>query len=126
MLNIDPASGTPIYLQIIEQIRHGIGMGAFRPGDALPTIRELALQLRVNPNTVAKAIKELEREGLLVTRVGKGSFVSDAAAESAGRDRLSRGSEIATRYGADMRWLGFDCEGAVGMVRQTWKENDND
>ena len=122
IFSINPEQGTPIYLQLMEQIRHAIAIGLFGPGDSLPTIRDLALQLRVNPNTVAKAIRELEREGLLITRAGKGSFVSEKAVDRTGQDRLAKGIALATHYGDDMRWLGFDCDGAVKLVRQTWKE----
>lgn len=125
-LSIDPESGTPIYLQIMEQIRHAVSVGVYQPGDNLPTIRELALQLHVNPNTVAKAIRELERDGLLVTRVGKGSFVSESAKAQADRDMQTKGTALATRYGDDMRWLGFDCDGAVSLVKDTWKEKNED
>lgn len=126
-LSIDPDSGTPIYLQIMEQIRHAVSVGIYAPGDHLPTIRELALQLRVNPNTVAKAIRELEREGLLVTRVGKGSFVSENAKAQADLDQLAKGIGLATRFGEDMRWLGFDRDGALHLVQDTWKETtEND
>lgn len=126
LLKIDPQSGTPIYLQLMEQVRHAIGMGLFRPGDSLPTIRELALQLGINPNTVAKAIRELEREGVLVTRVGKGSFVSDEAPGRSQLDNQAKGSALAERYGQDMRWLGFDCSTSVELVRQNWKEENHD
>lgn len=122
IMSIDPESGTPLYLQLIEQVRHAVSIGVFQPGDPLPTIRDLALQLRVNPNTVAKAIRELEREGVLVTRVGKGSFISENARSHADRDKQGKGTDLAERFGKDMRWLGFDCDGAVGLVRQTWKE----
>ncbi|MEZ0374941.1 MAG: GntR family transcriptional regulator [Candidatus Sericytochromatia bacterium] len=124
IFSINPEFGTPIYLQLMDQIRHAIAIGLFRPGDSLPTIRELALQLRVNPNTVAKAIRELEREGLLVTRVGKGSFISEQAPGQAGQDQLTKGQAIASQYGQDMHWLGFDCDGAVKLVRQNWKEEN--
>jgi GntR family transcriptional regulator len=75
---IDPASGLPIYLQIINQIKYSIAMEAIKTGEQLPSVRELANQLRVNPNTVAKAYTELEREGIVFTKRGEGTFVSDA------------------------------------------------
>ncbi|MDI6784193.1 MAG: GntR family transcriptional regulator [bacterium] len=76
-INIDPSSGYPIYLQIINQIKYSIAMEAIKSGDRLPSVRELASQLRVNPNTVAKAYTELEREGIVFTKRGEGTFVSD-------------------------------------------------
>ena len=77
-INIDPSSGLPIYLQIINQIKYSIAMEAIKSEDQLPSVRELASQLRVNPNTVAKAYTELEREGIVFTKRGEGTFVSDA------------------------------------------------
>jgi GntR family transcriptional regulator len=79
ILEIDPASPVPIYLQLIEQVRRMIAIGALRPGDQLPTVRELAVQCRVNRNTVARVFQELEREGFVRTKVGQGTFVSDEA-----------------------------------------------
>jgi GntR family transcriptional regulator len=74
---IDPSSGLPIYLQIINQIKYSIAMEAIKSGDQLPSVRELASQLRVNPNTIAKAYTELEREGIVFTKRGEGTYVSD-------------------------------------------------
>jgi GntR family transcriptional regulator len=72
----NPASGVPIYLQLMEQVKHAIETGALRPGEQLPGIRPLAEQLVINPNTVAKAYRELEHEGVIELRHGAGAFVS--------------------------------------------------
>jgi GntR family transcriptional regulator len=72
----NPASGVPIYLQLMEQVKHGIETGALHPGDQLPGIRPVAEQLVINPNTVAKAYRELEHEGVIELRHGAGAFVS--------------------------------------------------
>jgi len=72
----NPASGVPIYLQLMEQVKHSIETGALHPGDQLPGIRPLAEQLVINPNTVAKAYRELEHEGVIELRHGAGAFVS--------------------------------------------------
>jgi GntR family transcriptional regulator len=71
-----PASGVPIYLQLMEQVKHAIETGALRPGEQLPGIRPLAEELVVNPNTVAKAYRELEHDGVIELRQGAGAFVS--------------------------------------------------
>src|ERR1700742_3142379 len=73
---LKPAAGQPLYLQLMEQIRHGIEKGALQDGDQLPGIRTLAEELLVSPNTVAKAYSELEHEGLLELRQGSGAFVT--------------------------------------------------
>jgi GntR family transcriptional regulator len=72
----NPASGVPIYLQLMEQVKHSIATGALRAGEQLPGIRPLAEQLVINPNTVAKAYRELEHEGVIELRQGAGAFVS--------------------------------------------------
>jgi len=77
IIRIDHKSGKPPYLQIAEQIRHAAASGALKSGEAVPTIRALAEKLRVNRNTVAKAYTELEREGIIETRTGSGSFIRE-------------------------------------------------
>jgi GntR family transcriptional regulator len=76
-LRVTPGSPTPIYRQIVDQIRHGVAGGMRLTGDALPSIRGLAEQLVVNPNTVAKAYSELVRDGVIESRQGRGYFVAD-------------------------------------------------
>ena len=76
LFRINPSLGTPIYLQLMEQVRHAIEIGALRAGEQLPGIRPLAEELVINPNTVAKAYRELEHEGVLELRHGAGAFVS--------------------------------------------------
>ena len=75
----NPSSGVPIYLQLMEQVKHGIETGALRPGEQLPAIRPLAEELVINPNTVAKAYRELEHEGVIELRHGAGAFVAAKA-----------------------------------------------
>jgi GntR family transcriptional regulator len=78
-LRIDPASPVPLYLQVIEQISRLIARGALRPGDRLPPVRDLAVRCRINRNTAARAIQELEAAGIVRTRIGQGTFVVDGA-----------------------------------------------
>ena len=75
----NPATGVPIYLQLMEQVKHAIETGALRPGEQLPGIRPLAEELVINPNTVAKAYRELEHAGVIELRHGTGAFVSNQA-----------------------------------------------
>jgi GntR family transcriptional regulator len=86
-------SGVPVYLQLIEQVRHAVETGALRAGDQLPTIRKVAGELVINPNTVARAYRELEHEGVLEIRHGTGAFVK----ESGGRGRVLRAAHALLR-----------------------------
>jgi len=88
LLKPNPSSGVPIYLQLMEQVRHAVETGALRPGEQLPSIRPLAEELVVNPNTVAKAYRELEHEGVIELRQGAGAFVSDKAPTKKDADKL--------------------------------------
>ena len=72
---LDEASGVPVYRQIIDQVAGGIAVGALQPGQQLPTVRQLAVDLCVNPNTVVRAYRELEIRGILVTQQGSGTFI---------------------------------------------------
>lgn len=96
---VDPRSSTPVYVQLKDQIRLAIAAGSLAPGEQLPTHRELAGQLRVNPNTIARVYRELQAEGLFTARPGSGTFVSDEApglaGEQARREVGERLSELA-------------------------------
>jgi DNA-binding transcriptional regulator YhcF (GntR family) len=90
---LDSTTGVPFYRQIIDQLLTGVATGSLAPGDRLPTVRALAVELAVNPNTVARAYKELEIRGLVTTQQGSGTFVSHAEVrrdEVARRGRLVR------------------------------------
>jgi GntR family transcriptional regulator len=84
----NPSLGVPIYLQLMEQVKHAIETGALRPGEQLPGIRPLAEELVINPNTVAKAYRELEHEGVIELRHGAGAFVSAQSRDKKSADRL--------------------------------------
>ncbi len=94
MIQIQAASGEPIYIQIIEQIKKLVLKQVLQPGDKLPSVRELALLITANPNTVSKAYKELEQEQVVVTIKGSGTFVNDfktkEANQSLVQDELAR------------------------------------
>lgn len=74
-LTVDSHSGVPIYLQLIEQIKRSVALGVLASGEQLPTVKQLAIDLTVNPNTVARAYRDLERDGVIETAPGRGSFV---------------------------------------------------
>ena len=90
----NPSLGVPIYLQLMEQVKHAIETGALRPGEQLPGMRPLAEELVINPNTVAKAYRELEHEGVIELRHGAGAFVSGNAGAKKLTDKLRAGQTI--------------------------------
>jgi GntR family transcriptional regulator len=94
LLRVNPSSGVPIYLQLMEQVKHSIETGALRPGEQLPGIRPLAEELVINPNTVAKAYRELEHDGVIELRHGAGAFVSAAGRGRKDTDKLRAGQLI--------------------------------
>jgi GntR family transcriptional regulator len=89
----NPSMGVPIYLQIVEQVKHAIETGALRAGEQLPSIRPLAEELVINANTVAKAYRELEREGVVELKQGAGAFVADTARARQGGAEKFRGAQ---------------------------------
>ena len=102
----NPSSGVPIYLQLMEQVKHAIETGALRPGEQLPGIRPLAEELVVNPNTVAKAYRELEHEGVVELRQGAGAFVSDKAPTKKDADKVRAAQAIVATAIEKMRARG--------------------
>src|SRR3981081_1434942 len=94
LLKPNPSSGVPIYLQLMEQVKHNIETGALRPGEQLPGIRPLAEELVINPNTVAKAYRELEQEAVIGRRGGAGGFVDADVREKKQTDSLRAGPTI--------------------------------
>jgi GntR family transcriptional regulator len=87
LFHLNPSSGVPIYFQLMEQIKHAIETGALRAGDQLPTIRKLSEDLVMNPNTVVRAYRELQHEGVIEVRHGSGAFISESVA---GKTRVTR------------------------------------
>ncbi len=86
-IQINPSAPTPVYEQIVSQVKYAVASGELRPGDALPSVRQLAVDLLVNPNTVARAYRELVRDGVVDSRRGLGLFISPRAARACRRDR---------------------------------------
>ncbi|HKZ27863.1 MAG TPA: GntR family transcriptional regulator [Rubrobacteraceae bacterium] len=105
MLDVDPQSGVPIYVQLVEGVRHALAVGTLRPGERLPTVRALAKELAVAPNTVVKAYNELQRAGLIESRPGVGTVVVGDLEE------VTREQQIEDLY----RRLGVLVRDAVGL-----------
>jgi GntR family transcriptional regulator len=120
---LDPKSGVPIYRQIQDQIRYGIGSGRLRPGDQLPTVRALAVDLKVNPNTVIKAYTELERQGVVTTEQGSGTFVAPVPAVSlAPEDRQAKLRALCAEFLGQVAQYGFGPDDVIQSVRKLTKE----
>ena len=117
-LHITTGNGVPPYLQIVNQVKYLVAAGRLTAGDELPPIRTLALQLRVNPNTVARAYRELETAGVVVKRSTTGTYVSDAGSPLARRERLRLVTERIDALIAEARQLGFDANEIVNLLRQ--------
>ena len=118
IISIDPRDRTPIYAQLERGLRAAIATSRLRPGDQLPTVRQLAVELRVNANTVARVYGELERAGVIETRRGVGSFISATPAQARPpREHDRRLRAFVTRVLADADKGGFDLEDLVSELK---------
>ena len=114
MFQVDANHPTPLYAQLERSIRFAIATGKLRIGDQLPTVRQLAVDLRINANTVAKVYAELERAGVLQTRRGVGTFVSARPNEAASRrDRERHLRELTEHFIAETQTRGFSIDDVI-------------
>ncbi len=95
IFSVDPRSGVPIYLQLIDQVKRSVAVGVLAPGEQLPTVKQLALDLTINPNTVARAYRDLERDNVIETAPGRGSFVRADGTAQPGREAATELSQQA-------------------------------
>ena len=118
-IEVDPRSGVPMYLQVVDQVRHAVELGGLGPGERLPTVRGLAGDLGIAPNTVVKAYGELQRMGLVESRSGAGTVVAEGVGEVARERRVAAVFErlrvlvrdaAALGISEDDLWAGFDSE----------------
>jgi GntR family transcriptional regulator len=114
---LDLNSGVPVYRQIIDQVRGGIASGSFTVGDQLPTVRQLAVDLSVNPNTVVRAYRELELSGALETHQGTGTFISAQKIRGGGEERSRQLSQIVADSIARAGAIGFTVEDLIEELR---------
>lgn len=107
-LRIDPAAPEPLFEQIGQRVKESVAAGLMAPGDRLPSVRELARELAINPNTVARAYEALERDGVIVRRQGSGCFVTEQTSPLRDDERAKRLAEQARRLVTEAFHLGFD------------------
>lgn len=121
LLHVNPSTGLPIYLQIQAQVKHAVAAGALRAGDALPSVRKLASELRINPNTVARAYLELEREGVISAVPGGGTFVADGLPGLLKAERVRRIRPLARQVAVEGRQLRLSRDEIVQLVDEELK-----
>jgi GntR family transcriptional regulator len=114
---IDLRSGMPVYRQLIDQVRSGIASGSLTAGDQLPTVRQLAVDLAINPNTVMRAYRELELGGLLETHQGTGTFIAKKKLEKNSAERERQLGQMAGEFAARAGAAGFTLEDLIDRLR---------
>ena len=117
-IHISSNDGVPIYLQIVNQVKYAVASGRLEAGEELPPIRTLAEQLLINPNTVARAYRELETAGIVEKRKTTGTYVSDAGSPLARRERLKILSERADALLAEARQMNISPEEVIQLLHQ--------
>jgi GntR family transcriptional regulator len=122
--SVDPRSGVPIYLQLIEQVKRSVAVGALASGEQLPTVKQLAVDLTINPNTVARAYHDLERDGIIETSPGRGSFVRSNGIVADVRRNLSdvarTALDRAVREGRSLGLEALELRALFDAVLQRW------
>ncbi len=119
---IDPHSGIPVYRQMMDQVKYYVASGTLRPGDQLPSIRELAQGLTVNPTTVVKAYTELEHEEVIEMRHGKGAFITEGAARLSDREREKALRRLARQLAVEARQMGASPEVVLRVLNEEFSE----
>ena len=124
LVTLDPSDSRPLYLQIMDEVRRALVVGTLQAEDPLPSVRELAAELVINPRTVANAYRELEREGLIYVRRGQGTFVApDVHPDRHERRSLARG--VAKRALLDARRNGLTTKELLTMISEVADEEES-
>lgn len=120
--NIDPSSGVPFYRQIIDQIKYAIASGQLKPGDQLPTVRQLAVDLAINPNTVSKAYSQLEILDILQTQQGSGTYIGTKKVGISELERLEKLDTLCREFISSAASYGFTLNELIEALHDR-KEN---
>ena len=119
--HLDPGSGVATYLQIVQQVKEALRLGTIEVGDQLPTVREVVADLAINPNTVAKAYRSLESEGLVVARQGRGTFISSTLAPPSLRHHDALRAELELWLASAVR-AGLEDESIRALISATLRQ----
>lgn len=122
MIQLDYKSSKPIYEQIIEQMKFNVMKKYLCPGDAIPSVRKLALELKITPGTVAKAYQELERQGIIETIRGKGTFIATELEIKQDESKLNRIKKQMSSEIMELKMMGYDKKAIVEMVKTMYEE----
>lgn len=122
MFSIQPSSNTPIYQQIVDQVKEGILKGVLSPGDRLPSVRELASMITINPNTIQKAYQELDRQGIIETIRGKGTFITKGYQGRQDEDKVRALMEQLKKGLIEAHYLGLSPSETLQMVDDLLKD----
>lgn len=122
---LDPKAGSPFYRQIIDQIKFGIATGNLKVGEQLPTVRALAVELKVNLNTVAKAYKELEIQNILETHQGTGTFINTLDVQLPEKEKEKKLEEICNEFCTIAFSYGFSVEDIINQIKKHRKDENN-
>ncbi len=122
MIILDIKGNKPIYEQIIEQIKFHVLKGHLKPGDAIPSVRKMALELNVTPGTVAKAYQELERQNVIETIRGKGTFIANVLEQGIDEMRVAECKKMLRSAVVELKVMGLSMESVVAMVQELYKE----
>lgn len=121
MITLSYQSGQPIYEQIVEQIKIHVMKGYLQPGDVIPSVRKMALEVGVTPNTVAKAYQELERQKVIVTIPGKGTFISEKTEVPIDKDKLEKIEGIIKGQLIELKLMGFSSEDTIKLIKKLYE-----
>ncbi len=119
---LDPKAGSPFYRQIIDQIKFGIASGKLKIGEQLPTVRALAVELKVNLNTVAKAYKELEIQNILETQQGTGTFINKTEIKISDKEKNKKLQEICNEFSTIAYSYGFSVNDIIKELQKSTKK----
>jgi GntR family transcriptional regulator len=120
---LDPKSGVPVYRQLIDQVLVAIASGQLNSGDQLPTVRQLAVELSINPNTVMRAYKELEIRGMLTTQQGTGTFITSKKVKTDDAQRQKRLSQMVGEFVARVAGEGYTVEDIIERLNELGSES---